>query len=240
MATNFEYPFREGDTPTQYGYKLLGEDQYAKEHTYEIMAQQGRMESFNLFMEGKFGKFGTMPERMEHLGYDLDSAIMSNESDVIVVEVGGGRGETLLEIKKSYPYLKPWNLILQEFHPDPDLSRELTVMHWDFKEYSPQPVKEALIYSCQHIFHNLSDYEALRLMKKLSNAMATYSKLLIHEFAKNSTYGKMHATMIQLYAGRVRSSREWKEMAEFAGLRLTFEAYPVAGEGLVEMRKIED
>ena len=238
IDSNFEYPFQENATPTQYGYKLLGEERYANEHTYGIMAHQGRMDSFNTFMEGKFGKFGTMPERVERLGYDLDSAIMSNESDIVMVDIGGGRGEMLLEVKRAYPYLKPWNLILQEYHPDSDCTRDLTVMHWDFKECSPQPIPEALVYSTTHIFHNLSDLEALRLMKKLSDAMAPHSRLLIHEFAKNSTYGKMHATMIQLYAGRLRSGWEWKEMAKIAGLKVTFEAYPDAGEGLVEMRKL--
>ena len=239
VDSDFAYPFREDDTPTQYGYKLLGEDRFASEHTYGIMALQGRMDSFNIFMEGKFGKFGTMPQRVERLGYDLDSAIMSNESDIVMVDIGGGRGEMLLEVKKDYRYLKPWNLVLQELNPDPDCSKGLTVKHWDFKACSAQPVRGALCYSLTHIFHNLSDLEALRLMKKLSDAMAPYSRLLIHEFAKNSTYGKMHATMIQLYAGRVRSSREWKQMAEIAGLKVTFEAYPIAGEGLVEMRKVE-
>ena len=43
------------------------------------MADQGRIPSSNTFMEGKFGKFGTMPERLERLGYGLNVAIMSNE-----------------------------------------------------------------------------------------------------------------------------------------------------------------
>ena len=100
MDSNFAYEFRENDMPTQYGYKLLGEDRYANEHTYGIMALQGRMNSFNIFMEGKFGKFGTMPERVERLGYDLDSAIMSNESNIVVVDIGGGRGEMLLKSRQ--------------------------------------------------------------------------------------------------------------------------------------------
>jgi O-methyltransferase domain len=130
-------------------------------------------------------------------------------------------------------------MVLQEYNPGDDCSQEVTVMRWDFKDDSPQPILGALVYSLTHILHNLPDLEALRLLKKLSDAMESYSRLLIHEFAKNSTYGKMHATMIQLYAGRVRSSREWKQLADLAGLQATFEAYPVAGEGLVEMRKIE-
>ncbi len=37
--------------------KLLGEDRFVNEHTYSIMSKQGRMGSFDIFMQGKFGKF---------------------------------------------------------------------------------------------------------------------------------------------------------------------------------------
>ena len=80
--TKFEYPFQENQTPTQYGYKLIGEDRFATEHTYSIMHSQGRMPSFNLFMEGKFGSFGTMPDRLKRFGYDLGPALLSKESDI--------------------------------------------------------------------------------------------------------------------------------------------------------------
>ncbi|KIW70225.1 hypothetical protein, variant [Phialophora macrospora] len=236
--TNFEYPFQENKTPTQYGYKLIGEERFANEHTYSIMHMQGRMPSFSRFMEGKFGKFGTMPDRVKSFGYDLGSAISGKESDVVIVDVGGARGEMLLEVKAAYPHLKKENLVLQDFHPDMVNGESLTIQHWDFKDDSPQPVRGALVYSLTHIYHNLSDLEALRLMKKVADAMEPYSTMLIHEFAKNPTYGKMHATMITLYAGRIRSSREWKQMAALVGLEVTFEVYPVAGEGLVEMRKL--
>ncbi|KAJ9616645.1 hypothetical protein H2200_000364 [Cladophialophora chaetospira] len=235
--TNFEYPFQENKTPTQYGYKLIGEEKFVNEHTYSIMHMQGRMPSFSRFMEGKFGKFGTMPDRVKSFGYDLDCVLNSNASDIAVVDIGGGRGEMLLEVKEAYPHLRKENLVLQDFEPDTANAEDLTIQHWDFKDKSAQPYKGALVYSLTHIYHNLSDIEALKLMKKVADAMEPHSRMLIHEFAKNSTYGKMHATMITLYAGRIRSSREWKEMAALVGLEVTFEAYPIGGEGLVEMRK---
>ena len=68
--------------------------------------------------------------------------------------------------------------------------------------------------------------------------MAPYSRLLIHEFSKNAQYAAMHATMVVLYGGRERSSRDWQLLAEVAGLKVTFEAYPQSGEGLVEMRRV--
>lgn len=203
------------------------------------MHTQGRMPSFSRFMEGKFASFGRMPERVRGFGYDLDSILKSSSADLVaIVDIGGGRGAMLMEVQEAYPHLRKQNLVLQEYNPDQINAEHLTVQHWDFKDDSPEPVKGAVIYSLTHIYHNLSDLEALRLMKKVADAMAPHSRMLIHEFAKNSTYGKMHATMITLYAGRIRSSTEWKQMAALVGLEVTFETYPVAGEGLVEMRKM--
>ncbi|KAI9848029.1 MAG: hypothetical protein M1837_001131 [Sclerophora amabilis] len=236
--SNFEYPFKETETPMQYAYEMMGEERLAKEHTYSIMHLQGRMDSFNIFMEGKFGKFGRMPERVKGFGYDLDAAISGKESPVAVVDIGGGRGEMLLELKEAYPQLQPQNLVLQEFNAEFQTVPEVTMMDWNFKD-KPQPILGALNYSLTHIFHHLPDLDAMGLMQRISTAMAPHSRLLIHEFSKNTNHGKMHATMIDLYAGRLRSGIEWRQMAAIAGLEITFEAYPMAGEGLVEMKKIQ-
>lgn len=238
--TNFEYPFESKKTPFQYGYKLTGDHQLGSEHFYSIMQLQGRTPSMDAFMEGKFGKFGTMPERVKGFGYNLDSVLSSKKSSIVFVDIGGGRGEMLLEVKDAYPYLTKENLVLQDYHPDEINADKVTVTHWNFKDESPQPISGALIYSLTHIYHNLPDIEALTLMKKLSRAMAPHSRMLIQEFPKNALYGKMHAAMIQMQGGRERSSREWKQMAAIAGLEITFEAYPEAGEGLIEMMKLEE
>lgn len=237
VDTNFAYPFDEKDTPTQYAYKMLGEEELSKQHTYSIMHAQGRLDSFNKFMEGKFGKFGTMPERVRDFGYDLESAISGSESQIVMVDIGGGNGEMLLELKDTFPHLEARQLVVQEFNADVRGVSGLTLMEWDYKSDTPQPIVGALSYNLTHIFHNLPDLDALQLMQKISKAMAPYSRLLIHEFTKNITYGSMHAGMIVMYGGRERSSKEWHQLATMSGLKVTFEVHPVAGEGLVEMMK---
>jgi hypothetical protein len=59
----------------------------------------------------------------------------------------------------------------------------------------------------------------------------------VHEFSKNRTYAFMHASMVALYGGRERTGAEWRRMAALASLKITFEAYPEIGEGVVEFRK---
>lgn len=238
QATHFAYPLADADTPYQHAFSLLGEKSLAQQHTYSIMEEIGRMDSFNIFMDGKFGSFGTLPERLQRFGYDLDAAIGGTESDVVMVDIGGGTGAALIELKAAYPHLAASSLVVQEFQTDlQTLDSGITLQEWNFKT-SPQPIRGALIYSLTHILHNNSDLEALKLLKKLVDAMEPYSRLLIHEFSKNSNYGNMHGTMVGLYAGKLRSAEEWAAMAEVVGLKITFEVYPEAGEGLIEMMKV--
>jgi hypothetical protein len=125
---NFEYPFKENATPFQYAHEKMANSTFAKKNFYEVMHEQGRMESFNTFMEGKFGISPETPDRIRGLGYDLDAVMQ--KANVIVVDIGGGQGELLLELKETYPHLKKENLTLQEFNADPNLRANITSMEW--------------------------------------------------------------------------------------------------------------
>ncbi|CAI7635452.1 unnamed protein product [Penicillium pancosmium] len=241
QATNFAYPFSEADGPIQYAYKLMGEKELSHEHTYSIMEQQGRMDSFNQFMVGKFIKFGTFPDRVASLGYNLGKALGepgSPHQHPVMVDIGGGRGELLLEVQAAYPHLQEANLVVQEFNTEIDAGDVpgVRLMEWNYKESPEQPIRGARIYSLQHILHNLPDLDAVALLQKLSRAMTAESRLLIIEYAKNMTYTSLHASMIALYGGRERSPTEWRQLASVSGLEVGFEGYVRAGESLVEMR----
>lgn len=234
--TNFAYPFQEAEGPMQHAYQLMGQEALAQSHTYTIMEAQGRMDSFNEFMVGKFLKFGTFPERVESLGYDLRAAL-SAPGSVAMVDIGGGRGELLLEVQAAFPHLTAENLVVQEFNAEIDEVPGVSLMAWNYKTSPAQPITGARIYSLQHILHNLPDLAAVALLQKLSQAMAPTSRLLIIEYAKNMTYTHLHASMIALFGGRERSASEWRQLAQVSGLQVTFEAYVAGGESLVEMRK---
>ncbi|OQE40999.1 hypothetical protein PENCOP_c005G05808 [Penicillium coprophilum] len=242
--TRFTYPFADAEGPLQYAYRLMGQSELAEKHTYSIMEAQGRMDSFNHFMVGKFLKFGTFPERVKSMGYDLDAALAgavtdSRTSSAVMVDIGGGRGELLLEVQAAYPHLGVEDLVVQEFNADIDSVPGVRLMQWNYKEEPEQPICGACIYALQHILHNLPDLDAVALLQKISRAMAPGSRVLIIEYAKNLTYTSLHASMIALYGGRERSSVEWKQMADLSGLEVTFEVYVRAGESLVEMRRAD-
>jgi hypothetical protein len=241
VETDFSYPFQECQAPFQYAYKSMGSE-IAHEHAYSIMAQTGRLDSFNTFMTGKFGRGETMPNRVKNLGYDLDTLISGSfdaNLSTVIVDIGGGRGELLLELKDAFPRLGDDSLVLQEYNCEIGDVPGVTQMSWNYKEEGQeQPVKGALVYSLAFVLHNLSDVEAVKLLRKIAAAMSSHSQILIQELTKNMVSATTHAAMIVMYGGRERTSAEWWNLAAEAGLMVTFEAYPPVGECLVEMRKI--
>lgn len=242
QATNFRYPFKERQTPLQYAYESMGKTELAKSDFYGIMAQEGRMQSFNTFMEGKWGIKAELsfPDLAKMCGYELASKLSSGTGQYSLVDIGGGRGHRLQDVLKSFPDLKPKSLVLQEYSIDdvaPEVQEKLTVMAWNFKT-SPQPIENASIYFISWIFHNLPDEAAEDLLKKIASAMGEHSRLLIMEPVKNLNAANLHAIMILILGGRERSSGEWKALAANCGLEVSFEAYPPFGEGMIEMKKV--
>jgi hypothetical protein len=239
-AERFRYPFTEDETAFQYGFEATGQPQYATRHMFETMAIQGRMPMFNIFMRGKFGIFArSMPDRIRSFGYDLDGLVVECKAgELFWVDIGGGLGEQLEELSVVYPCLKREQLVLQENQSSLPVSERFMCQHWDFKSSQGQPIFGARVYSFVNVLHNLSDELVIQVLRKISAVMEVgYSKLLVQGFSRNENYGGMHASMIVMLAGRTRSRKQWRKMAEECGLSVTFEAFPMLGEGLIEMVK---
>jgi hypothetical protein len=205
------------------------------------MHHTGRLDSFNIFMTGKLGRCGTMPDRARALGYDLDGLISSTEQPIIV-DVGGGRGELFLELKAAYPNsLGKDSLVLQEYNAEIGAIPDITVMTWNYKEdRSEQPVKGALLYSLANVLHNLSDSEATKLLRNMARAMVPWPRLVIQESTKNAGCATTHAAMINVHAGKERTAAEWRDLAASSGLKVMFEAYLPVRKRLVEMMKASE
>jgi hypothetical protein len=215
-------------------------EEYSRMHTYEIMAQEGHMDSFNSFMTGKFFVMESNAVRVQNLGYDIGSVLESGREDATkMVDIGGGRGELLLQFRDALPGLSltEKDLVVEEFNDDIGDIPGITLVRWDYKSGDPQPIRGAVIYHLAHVLHNLPDADAVRLLRKIRDAMAPYSRILVHEMARSTGMAFLHAAMMILYGGRERSPAEFRELAREAGLRVTFEAFPKFGDGVVELMK---
>jgi hypothetical protein len=198
------------------------------------------MDSFNTFMVGKFGGIPPVTERLKSIKYDLEPVLAGARpsTSTKIVDIGGGRGELLLQLKEAYPQLRNEDLIVEEFNDDLGDVSGVTIIEWNYKdESSPQPIKGALIYNLSHVLHNLPDLDAIRVLQRIAEAMAPHSRILVHEDVRRTDMAPVHAAMILLFGGRERTEPEWRLMAKLAGLEVTFIGFPGFAPGLIEFRK---
>lgn len=88
-----------------------------------------------------------MPERVKGFGYDLDAAVSETKSPVVMVDVGGGKGEMLFGGQESLPISTT-----RQSHPGRRLCRHrghpgVDSNGLELQSETPQPLVEALNYS---------------------------------------------------------------------------------------------
>jgi len=146
----------------------------------------------------------------------------------LMVDVGGGRGLALLEMRKGCPSLRG-ELILQDrpyvlddIRPE-DLPGVTKMPHDFFEE---QPVKNAQIYYIRRVMHDWQDQDAARILKAIVPAMAKDSRIIISDMAISEPVTPRDAGAIWLdlmmlsIGGKERTARDWTRLAELSGLSL--------------------
>ncbi|KIX10478.1 uncharacterized protein Z518_01561 [Rhinocladiella mackenziei CBS 650.93] len=146
----------------------------------------------------------------------------------LMVDVGGGRGLALLEMRKGCPSLQG-ELILQDRpYVLDDITPEdlpgVTKMAHDF--FEEQPVKNAQMYYIRRVMHDWQDKDAARIMKAIVPAMAQDSRIIISDMAIPEPVTSRDAGAIWLdlmmmsIGGKERTARDWKKLADLSGLKL--------------------
>ena len=146
----------------------------------------------------------------------------------LAVDIGGGRGLAMLELRARCPSLQG-SLVLEDrkevldaIAPD-DLPGVEKIEH-DF--FSPQPIKGAQIYYIRRVFHDWLDDEARKILTSIVPAMAPDSRILISDMAvpEPVTLQDAHAVWLDLMmlaiGGKERTKRDWESLVESAGLKL--------------------
>lgn len=168
----------------------------------------------------------------------------ASTSDVLLVDVGGGRGHDIAAFAANLSS-PPGRLILQDREPvAADLiasgtKRDYEVQSHDF--FTPQPVRFARAYFTHSICHDWSDEDSIRIMKNLVPALKRgYSKVLLNEIVINEERPTLAATsmdmMMLAHLGvRERTEGDWRSLLEQAGLRVVkIYTYPGVAESLIE------
>lgn len=164
-------------------------------------------------------------------------------NDILLVDVGGGLGHNLQELRKKHPLL-PGKLILQDCQKvvsaiPPDSQIIFESMSHDI--FTPQPVKHARAYYLNSMLHGWSDDDCIQILINVKSALKYgYSKVLLNEIVVSESRASLSATsmdqlVLVLGARRVRTELQWRDLLERVRLRvLSFWTYPGAAESLIE------
>lgn len=149
------------------------------------------------------------------------------DEDIAVVDIAGGQGHVLAEIRQRNPGLKG-RFISQDLpstfeavsSPPPGVE----FMAYDI--FKPQPVTTARIYHYRHIIHDWSDGDCTTFLAQIVPVLKAQpqSKLLLVDLVLPDTNVTMQDAIRDLtmfpVGGLERNETQWKELLAKAGLRI--------------------
>jgi len=113
--------------------------------------------------------------------YDFEGVVnplITDESNVAIVDVGGSKGHVLQDVKTHLPGLRG-RLILQDL---PGVLADVEIEGVDAMPYDflreQQPVQGAAVYLFRQVFLNWSDENGLRILKNTRECWILYDSLM--------------------------------------------------------------
>ncbi|OKL62580.1 hypothetical protein UA08_02970 [Talaromyces atroroseus] len=159
----------------------------------------------------------------------------TDKDDVLVVDIGGGKGHCLKRINNAIPDIDG-RLVLQDRLEVISDTYDLDPTRFEKYEYNffdPQPIKgkyisvgsRAHIYYIRRVLHDWPDHLCVGILKNIANAMEPgKSRLVIAEIVVPPTGGDSETGWMDLVlmtvTGVERSAKDWEELLNAAGLKL--------------------
>ena len=225
LKTGYQNPEDTNNGPFQYAHKTANHWVWIEQHPRVMQAFQdslpGLREDRPNFMDDGF--YPVEDRLIKGLRFDKGDA-------AAFVDVGGGSGHALAEFKSKVPLWKG-RLVLQEQESVVQIAK--TESHASLIEpyvhnfFSPQPIKGARAYYMRYILHDWPDEQCRIILRHLKDAMEPgYSKILIHECVVADRDASWQHTaldicMMALFSTQERTEREWRELLDSVGLRVT-------------------
>ncbi|KAK8122864.1 hypothetical protein PG984_011534 [Apiospora sp. TS-2023a] len=159
---------------------------------------------------------------------EMQQAVEAEPDRAFVVDVGGGRGNALVDVMEECRGSFGASMVLQDLEEvlqgrDPVRIDGVQVMPHDF--YDEQPVKNAHIYYLRKVMHNYYDDKCRTILRPLVEAMGPTSRLpfgdmVLPESARPGQdplpFG-MDLRMLMI-GGKERTEAQWQQLLESAGL----------------------
>ncbi len=218
---------------------------YGEGKTYfEVLAEDP--ETLEMFNRSMMQQEATLPVLGMFPFLSLQKEVEADNKRAFVVDVGGGRGQSLLAIQKETSGGFGAKMILQDLpHVLDTISPEdipgVEKMAYDF--HTPQPIKskprsvlkfslfnnniDAYVYYFRRVMHDYQDTTCVEILKNTALAMGPKSRLLIGELLvpARAPLGSdlapywMDIAMLAI-GGKERSEKEFVKILKAAGLRL--------------------
>ncbi|KAL9604218.1 MAG: hypothetical protein Q9219_000616 [cf. Caloplaca sp. 3 TL-2023] len=213
-------------------------------------SQPGLSEIFALHMSGYHAE---RPSWMDPGFYPVEDRLVRGckpgQEDVFLVDVGGGVGHDLEELKNKCPTVsKNGRLVLQE---TPSMIAQAKRMRpWLQSEvhdfFQPQPIQGARAYYMHSVLHDWQDEQCREILRHLRDAMERdYSKILINENVIPDAGAawqitSLDWTMMATVASAERTETQWRRLIESVGLRVAgIWVKDPACESLIEVTRDE-
>lgn len=168
----------------------------------------------------------------------------SSISDVLLVDVGGGRGHDAASFAAHFTS-HPGRIVIQDREPviasvlaqGPSQYFQAEVHNF----FAPQPIKNARVYYLHSILHDWGDEDSIKIIKNLVPALKKdYSRVLLNEIVVNEEEPTIAATSMDLmmlahFGVRERTGAELRSLLAKAKLRLVkIFSFPGVAESLIE------
>lgn len=198
-----------------------------------------QMDAYNKTMERSIevtrshgsGSFASMYPFAEELGRELAP------EDAVLVDVGGGRGQALEDVRRHAPNLTGRMVLEDRAETLKDHICGVGVECLPHNFFQPQPIKGALAYLFRHVLHDWPDQLAREILLQTVPALVKgKSRILIAErVLPNLGCSQLDATwdlIMMRHSGKERTESQWHDLLGSAGLRIS-QIWPCEGEEMI-------
>lgn len=174
--------------------------------------------------------------------YPFENELTNASPDApLVVDVGGGYGHLLQELKNRLPQVKG-KMVLEDLPETVKGAVEMEnvdIVPYDFFA-EEQPVQGASLYIMRHVLHDWSDDAARKILKNtIPSLVRGKSKILLIEVILPSTdapvWGSLMDINMMKYSGMGRKERQWRALVESVGLEIVKIWPPVKNDSVMEV-----
>ena len=189
-----------------------------------LESDQERMKAFNSGMRSQ----ATVREFESPYPFDTElNKDPLKEGEIVLVDVGGGRGHALERIKERFPRLKG-RLVLQDLEMvikdaiAGGLAPGIEAQAASFFELNP--VKNARAYFFRRVLHDWSDSVCQKILANTVSAMGPESRVLIAEYEVPAVGAPAKLALQDLnmmaLGGMERTQQQWAELLDQVGLKM--------------------